>query len=124
MSPSWYDGRYRMLFRTRVWSLGKLLLLAGALIGTFLTFFGVSMRVALRSREVQVPSLVGRTVTDATQAIATLGMGLRVDETRRPDEKVGAGHIMQQEPAAGVQARRQRTVRVWVSSGPRTTTVP
>src|SRR5918994_1562949 len=31
---------------------------------------------------------------------------------------------MQQDPAPGAQARQQRTIRVWVSSGPRTTTVP
>jgi eukaryotic-like serine/threonine-protein kinase len=31
---------------------------------------------------------------------------------------------MQQEPSAGTTARRQRTVRVWVSAGPRVTTVP
>ena len=31
---------------------------------------------------------------------------------------------MQQDPAAGRQARRQRTIRVWVSAGPRATTVP
>jgi serine/threonine-protein kinase len=31
---------------------------------------------------------------------------------------------MQQEPIQGAQARQQRTVRVWVSSGPRATVVP
>ena len=47
---------------SRVWSLGKLFVLMGALGLTFLVFFGVSMRVALWAREVKVPSLVGRTV--------------------------------------------------------------
>jgi len=37
---------------------------------------------------------------------------------------VPAGSITQQDPAADAQARRQRTIRVWVSSGPRTTMVP
>jgi serine/threonine-protein kinase len=31
---------------------------------------------------------------------------------------------MQQDPPPGVETRRQRTVRVWVSSGARSTTVP
>jgi serine/threonine-protein kinase len=31
---------------------------------------------------------------------------------------------MQQDPPAGVQARRQRSIRVWLSAGARTTTVP
>jgi beta-lactam-binding protein with PASTA domain len=113
-----------MRFGTRVWSLGKLLVLVGALGLTFLIFFGLSMRVALRAREVEVPPLAGRTVGDATLALAALGLGLRLDENERSDEKVPAGRIMQQDPAPGARARSQRTIRVWVSAGPRTTTIP
>jgi serine/threonine-protein kinase len=113
-----------MRFGTRVWGIGKVLLLIGGLCATFLVFFGMSMRVALRSREVQVPQLVGRTVNDATQILVDEGLGLRVDQNRRADDKVPAGRITQQDPPAGVQTRQQRTVRVWVSSGPRTTVVP
>lgn len=113
-----------MRFGTRVWSLGKLLVLAGALGLTFLIFFGLSMRVALKAREVEVPPLLGRSVSDATEILAELGLGLRVDENERSDEKVPAGSIMQQDPPAGSQARSQRTIRVWVSAGPRTTTIP
>lgn len=109
---------------TRVWSAGKLLLLVGALVATYLLFAGVAMRVALRAREVQVPDLVGRDVNEATQALAELGLTLRVDENRRAHARVAAGRIMQQEPPAGVQARRQRSVRVWLSAGSRASTVP
>jgi eukaryotic-like serine/threonine-protein kinase len=109
---------------TRVWGLGKLLLIIGALAATYLLFAGVAMRVALRAREVQVPRLVGSSVNDASQALADLGLALRIDPNQRPDEKVPAGRIMQQDPPPGVQARQQRTIRVWVSSGPRSTTVP
>jgi serine/threonine-protein kinase len=113
-----------MPFGTRVWSVGKFFLLVGALGATFLLFFGISMRVAIRSRQVEVPQIVGLTVNDATRTLGEVGLGLRVDENTRPDAKVPAGHVMQQDPAAGVQARRQRTIRVWLSSGPRITTVP
>ena len=113
-----------MLLRTRVWGFGKLLVLIGALGATFLLFFGISMRVAVRAREVEVPQLVGQTVNDATQTMSDLGFAVRVEENLRSDEKVPAGRIMQQDPPAGVAARRQRTIRVWVSSGPRRTTVP
>ncbi|HEV8397880.1 MAG TPA: PASTA domain-containing protein [Vicinamibacterales bacterium] len=109
---------------TRVWKLGKLLLLAGALGLTFLVFFGIAMRAALKAREVRVPGLVGSTVPEATRSLGSLGLGLRVDDTRRPDEHVPTGHIMQQEPGQGALARQQRSVRVWVSSGPRATIVP
>jgi len=110
--------------RLRVWSVGRLLLLAAALGATFLLFFGVALRVALRAREVQVPPLVGKTVSEATQSLGALGLTLRVDATRRTDPKVAANRIMQQDPPAGAAARSQRSIRVWLSAGPRTTTVP
>jgi beta-lactam-binding protein with PASTA domain len=110
--------------RFRVWSVGRLLLLAAALGATFLLFFGVALRVALRAREVQVPPLVGKTVSDATQSLGALGLTLRVDPTRRTDPNVVANRIMQQDPPAGAAARSQRSIRVWLSAGPRTTTVP
>jgi eukaryotic-like serine/threonine-protein kinase len=113
-----------MPFGARVWTLGKVLVLLGALAATFLAAFGVSMRVALRTTEVTVPALAGVTVNDATAALGELGLALRVDDGRRPDDRVPAGRIMQQDPAPGTRARRQRTVRVWVSTGPRTVLVP
>jgi serine/threonine-protein kinase len=114
----------RMPFGTRVWGLGKFLLLVGALAATFVVFAAIAMRAALRAREVQVPQLVGSTVNDASQALADLGLTLRLDPNQRPDDRIPAGRIMQQDPAPGAQARRQRTIRVWVSAGARATTVP
>ena len=113
-----------MRLGTRVWGVGKIFLLVGLLGATFLIFFGISMRVALRAREVEVPVLTGLTVNEATESLATLGLGLRVDDNRRADPKVPLGRVMLQDPGAGVRARRQRTIRVWVSSGPRVTTIP
>lgn len=113
-----------MRLRSSVWSAGKLLLLIGALAGTYFLFAAIAMRVALRSREVQVPDLVGRGVREASQALGDLGLTLRVDENRRPDTRVPAGRIMQQDPPPGVAARRQRSVRVWLSAGSRASTVP
>jgi beta-lactam-binding protein with PASTA domain len=103
--------------RTRVWNFGKILLLAGALAGTFFLFAGIAMRVAVRAREVTVPDLTGKSIADATAAAAVLDLSLRVDDGRRPDPKVPAGHVLGQEPAAGAGARRQRTIRVWLSAG-------
>jgi serine/threonine-protein kinase len=113
-----------MRLGTRVWGLGKILLIVGALGLTFLVFFGLSMRIALRAREVEVPSLSGKSVNDATRALAAVGLGLRVDDNERSDERIPAGRIMQQDPPAGSRARRQRTIRVWVSAGARAIVVP
>src|SRR6266851_6968068 len=113
-----------MALRTRVWSAGKLLLLGGALIATYGLFAAASMRMALRAGEVQVPDLTNRTANEATGAAADLGLTIRVDETRRPDPKVPADRVVAQEPSAGSTARRQRSVRVWLSAGSRAAVVP
>src|SRR5258705_9036040 len=110
--------------RFGVWSVGRLLLLAAALGGTFLLFFGVALRVALRAREVQVPPLVGKTAPDASQSLGALGLTLKIDPTRRTDPNIALNRIMQQDPPAGAAARSQRSIRVWLSAGPRTTTLP
>ena len=106
-----------MQLKTRVVSLGKILLLAGALAATFLIFATLAMRVAINARQVTVPDLVGKSVADATALSTQLDLQLHVDETPRPDPKVPAGHVLGQEPTAGSAARRQRSVRVWISSG-------
>jgi len=102
---------------TRVWGFGKVLLLAGALGGTFLVFAGIAMRVAVRARQVTVPNLVGRSLPEATNLASTLDLQLRVDPLKRPDPRVPAGHVIMQEPTSGSAARRQRSVRVVLSAG-------
>ena len=113
-----------MALRTRVWSAGKLLLLVSALVATYVLFAAASMRLALRAREVQVPDFTNRTANEATGTAAGLGLALKVDESRRADAKIAAGHILAQDPAAGSTARRRRTVKVWLSAGPRASIVP
>ena len=113
-----------MALTTRVWSAGKLLLLAGALVATYVLFAAASMRLALRASEVPVPDFTNRTANEATAAAADLGLALRVDDVKRTDPKIASGRILAQDPAPGATARRQRTVKVWVSAGPRSTTVP
>jgi len=103
--------------KDRVWSYGKILLLAGALAVTFFVFAGIAMRVAVRAREVAVPDLVGKSVNEATALVAGLDLQLRVDEQRRPDAKMPAGAVLGQDPLPGNAARRQRSIRVWLSSG-------
>jgi beta-lactam-binding protein with PASTA domain len=113
-----------MPLTTRVWSAGKLLLLGGALLGTYVLFAMASMRIALRSREVQVPNMVNHTANEATALAGEMGLSVRVDDTRRPDPKIPAGHVIAQDPAAGSTARQQRSIRIWLSAGQRSATVP
>ncbi len=109
---------------SHVWTLGRYLLVLAALGVTFLVSFGVALRVALRAREVQVPNLVGQAMADATYSATERGLTLRIDPNRRSSDRVPAGHVMQQEPPPGDLVRRQRSVRVWASTGPAVMTVP
>jgi serine/threonine-protein kinase len=113
-----------MAFRGRVWSAGKLLLLAGGLLLTYGLFAAASMRIALKARETVVPPLSGKTVNEASALLTDLGLTLKVEEGRRVDAQIPAGAILAQEPQAGIRTRRQRSVKVWVSAGPRSTIVP
>lgn len=113
-----------MALSTRVWGAGKRVLLAGALILTYFLFAAASMRLALRTRDVIVPPLAGKTVNEASAALATAGLNLRVEEARRGDSSLPAGQIVSQDPQAGIKTRRERSVKVWVSAGPRAATIP
>jgi serine/threonine-protein kinase len=113
-----------MAFRTRVYGVGKVLVIAGALVLTYVVSAVVALQIAVRSRDVQVPDLVNHTTSEASGLVAGLDLSLKVDEARRADLKIPAGRVAGQEPAAGSASRRQRTVRIWLSAGPRATTVP
>jgi len=113
-----------MPLRTRVWGAGKVLFLCGALLLTYVVFAAAAMRMALRTREVAVPELAGKAVNDASALLAEEGLTLKVEEGRKVDAKVAAGQILAQDPPAGSSTRRQRSVRVWISAGPRSTIVP
>ena len=80
-----------MALRTHVWSAGKLLLLAGALIVTYVLFAAAAMRVAIKTREVEVPQLSGKSVNEASVLLIDAGLLLKVEEGRRVDPKVPAG---------------------------------
>jgi serine/threonine-protein kinase len=113
-----------MALKTRVWGAGKFVLIGGALLLTYVLFAAAAMRVALKTREVSVPALTGKSVNDATALLAEAGLNLKIEEARRADPKVPAGQILAQEPQPGIRTRRERSVKVWVSSGPRATIVP
>jgi eukaryotic-like serine/threonine-protein kinase len=113
-----------MALKTRMWGAGKIVVIAGALVATYVLFAAASMRIALRTREVQVPDLTNRSANEATAIAADLGLTLKIDEIHRPDPKIAAGRVLAQDPPARSVARRQRTVKVWLSAGQRSSTVP
>jgi len=113
-----------MALRTRVWSAGRLLLIAGGLGATYLVFAAIAVRVAVRARDVVVPDVTGATVREASTRLAQEDLLVRVDTVERPSTEVAAGHVLGQDPRPGTPSRRQRTVRVWLSAGPRVAYMP
>jgi len=113
-----------MALRSRIFGAGKALILIAALVATYVVFAVGSLQYALRSQEVQVPDLANRSTADASAIISDLGLALKVDEMTRLDQKIPAGRVLAQDPPPGSTARRQRTVRVWLSAGTRAAAVP
>lgn len=106
-----------MALTRRVWSAGKFLLIAGALVATYVVFFAAAMRVAVKTRDVVVPDLRSRTANEVHELLADHGLAVRVEDAARVDPSVPAGRVVEQEPAAGTITRSQRTVKVWLSAG-------
>lgn len=113
-----------MALSNRVWSAGRVLVIGGALLGTYLLFAAAALRVAVRTREVPVPDLTGLSINNASDLLAEAGLNLRVEERRRVDPQVPEGHVIAQEPTAGVKLRSARSVRVYVSAGSRAGQLP
>lgn len=83
----------------------------------------VTMRVVLSAQDVQVPTLVGRRLPEAGAQASRLGLSLRV-EGKKHDPRVPAESIVVQEPSGGSTLKAHRSIRVWLSLGPRRLSVP
>jgi beta-lactam-binding protein with PASTA domain len=104
---------------------GALWIVVGGVIVAAVAFasFCATLRSDRRSNVVDVPELVGRSRADAVLETERLGLAFEVAELRH-DPGVAVDRIVQQEPAGGTQVRHGRTIRVVVSLGGETLTVP
>ena len=103
---------------------GKLVALLGALGATYGLFAMVSLQLALKSREVPVPSLRGLTSEEAEAVLADAGLSMRIDPVRRVHDTITLGRVAEQDPSAGLTTRSQRSVKTWLSSGPTPDSIP
>jgi len=105
--------------RALLWTVG-----GGLLAGTVgLASFCVALRSDRRSNLVEVADWIGHGREEALARAQALGLVFEVSELRH-DPGVAVDRIVQQEPAAGTQVRHGRTIRVVVSLGGETLTVP
>jgi eukaryotic-like serine/threonine-protein kinase len=98
------------------------LLLLG-LAATALTSAALAIWTVRTSRDVVVPSLVAKRVSEAGALTASAGLLVRV-EGRRNDPRIPPDRIVAQEPAPGSTLKTRRSIRVWVSLGPKRQKVP
>jgi len=96
----------------------------GAIVGFVgLASFCVALRSDRRSNLVEVPDWIGRGREEALVQAQTLGLAIEVVELRH-DPGLAVDRIVQQEPAPGTQVRHGRMIRVVVSLGGETLTIP
>lgn len=101
----------------------RLLVLAAALSAVAGATALATMRRVLDAQEVVVPDLGARRVAEAGTLAAERRLGVRV-EGRRHDPRVEEGKVAAQEPEAGATLKAGRSVKVWLSLGPRRIAVP
>lgn len=102
-----------------------LLAYAGLLFLVFGLAAYTSFSLFVRSGVTTVPPLQGLSRADATNRLTDQGLQLRrVEERGRYDDKVPAGHVVQQRPDARTLVKRGSSVTVVLSLGPQRVEVP
>jgi len=97
----------------------------GAVVALFMVSAYFAFSLFVRSGATRVPSIVGMSVDEATQALAEKDLKLEApDGSEIYSDKVPAGHVARQDPGEGSLAKRGGTVHVIVSLGPQEVTVP
>jgi len=102
----------------------KLIILAAALIvfGYLLVNWALSGYIHAK-KEVMIPDLKGKSVTDAVNLLSTVNLGLK-KEGEENDETLPAGTIVRQSPPAGMAVREGKIIRVTLSQGGKVIYVP
>lgn len=83
----------------------------------------ITMRLAIHRREVVIPNFVGMLPQVAGQTANSMGLVL-IRENRFYSEDVPEGHIVSQEPAAGIKVRKGWRIRIAESMGPQKIVIP
>jgi serine/threonine-protein kinase len=104
-------------------TLAKTTALVSALLLVTLASAILTMRTAMSMHVVRVPNLRGMRLPQATSLLLGSDLTLRL-VGKRHEALVPAGSIAAQEPPAGSTLKTHRTVRTWLSLGPRQLEVP
>ena len=116
--------RRRKTARKWFFRIGKAAVFLGALGLTYGLFAFAGFQLALKTREVSVPDLSGLTTEEAQALLADADLAIRVEPLRHIHQTIEAGGVAQQDPSPGLATRRQRSVKIWLSSGHTPGSVP
>ncbi|HXM94260.1 MAG TPA: PASTA domain-containing protein [Candidatus Dormibacteraeota bacterium] len=81
-----------------------------------------AMRIAIHGREVTMPNLIGKNITEANQLLKTRGLVLRVADRVYSDLPLNV--VVRQTPTAGLLMKVSQQAHVVVSLGQRQLTIP
>jgi len=111
-----------MDFRARIEWMMRVGLLVFILAAAAFLSAVTTIRIAIRSREVAMPNLAGKSAADAQDILNRLRLGLQVAD--RVYDARPAGSIVRQSPPPGLEVKEGQTAHVVVSLGPMRVTVP
>ncbi len=107
----------------RLSSLIRIPLALAAFILLGLVFGYITFNILSFSRTVEVPSLVNMSLVEANEALNKAGLHLNI-EGEDYDSVVQVGKIVRQDVPAGNKVKERRSIKVFVSKGPRVLSVP
>ena len=81
-----------------------------------------AIRFAIHGREVEMPSLVGRTAADAQRMLSARGLRMKIADRVYSD--LPAEQVVRQSPTPGMRMKVSQPVHVVLSLGRRTVTIP
>ncbi len=82
-----------------------------------------TMRIALLAQEDRVPSLIGHQMQAATAAAELHGFQVRIDG-KRHHPTIPPLRIARQQPESGATLKHERSIKVWLSLGPKRHEIP
>ena len=97
-------------------------LIVVGIVGLVLLF--VIIPSLVRDGEVAVPDLINQSHQQAIQLVNSAGLQLDPDLEQKPSDVVPEGHVIEQEPLANFKVKRNKPVRLTLSVGNESISVP
>src|SRR6266576_1237324 len=111
-----------MTLRERLEWLGRMTLLVFILASAAFLSAITAMRIAIHGREVTMPNLVGKNVSEASQMLQSRGLVLRVADRIYSDQPINV--VVRQTPTSGLLMKVSQQAHVVLSLGQRQLQIP